>query len=123
MAGSINGLSGSILQDGAYTGAQSVAAAANVFVLDCSGYNAISVQITSAGGTCTVTYEQSNDNTTWIATNGVPPTSATGASTSTGTGLLVFPVLCQYFRARVSTYGSGTVTAFAALKNLSISVT
>lgn len=98
--------------------AGSVTSAATLFSADCNGFQSISVQVTSAGTTCTITYETSDDNTTWYATSGlaVGQVGATvAATTSTALGLMIFPKRGRYFRARVSTYTSGTVTVVGNL--------
>lgn len=81
--------------------------------IDMSGYESISVQVTGAGSATTLTYEGSDDNATWQSTSGLIST-AVGASNptvnSTASGLYSFPKHGRYFRIRVSTYGSGTVT-------------
>jgi hypothetical protein len=97
----------------------SVTSATTLVSLDTTGYGSISVQVTSAGTSCTVTYEQSNDNTNWLGcrgheSNGVAY-SQTPALTTTTLGLFTFSKNARYFRARVSTYGSGTVSVVAAL--------
>jgi hypothetical protein len=93
----------------------SVTSATTLFSFDTTGYGSIDVQVTSAGTTCTITYEGSNDNTNWIAVPGNPQVSGTitPATTSTATGVWQFPATTRYFRARVSTYTSGTVAATA----------
>lgn len=93
----------------------SVTSATDLFAIDTSGFDRIAVQVTSAGTTCTITYEVSNDNNTWVTVGGyAPATPATETSvSSTSTGMLVFRIDARYFRARVSTYGSGTVTVYA----------
>lgn len=75
----------------------------------------LTLQITSAGTSCTVTYEQSIDGTNWFVVYGYLPGSlnSTMATTSTVAGIWTFPILARFFRARVSTYGSGTVSALA----------
>lgn len=87
--------------------------AANLFSIDMTGYESASIQVTSAGTTCTITYESSNDNVTFSTVPGLLSTS-TGTTNASGTtttvGLFRFPRVGQYFRARVSTYTSGTVT-------------
>ena len=89
-----------------------------LFTQDCTGYNSISVQVTSAGTTCTITYEGSNDNTNWLSVEGVANTSTGGLAAATTTAVnAIFPCAMRYFRARVSTYTSGTVTVVAYLKN------
>lgn len=96
------------------TGNASVTSAANIFSVDLLGYNSICVQITSAGTTCTVTYEASNDNSTWVAVPLVDLSSnnSTPGTTSAAAGIRGLALTARYFRARVSTYTSGTVTAF-----------
>lgn len=91
----------------------SVSSAAVLFTADMVDYNSITVQITSAGTSCTISYETSDDNVTWQLTAGYVSSSlgATApATTSTTAILLQFPRKGRYFRARVSTYNSGTVT-------------
>lgn len=109
---------GVLIQDGQAIPSVSVTSATTLFTIaDTSGYGSISVQVTSAGTTCTVTYEASEDGTTWSAVNSISPGSTTAtATTSTAVGLLYFPVLAKQFRARVSTYTSGTVTAQGTLR-------
>lgn len=92
--------------------------AATLFTQDMTGYGSISVQVTSAGSSCTITYEASDDNTTWYAAQGIPAVvnnQTAQAGSSTALNLLRFGRFARYFRARVSTYGSGTVTVVATL--------
>lgn len=88
-------------------------AVATLFTQDMLGYESISVSVISPGTTCSIAYETSDDNTNWFATAGLV-SSAAGASlpvtTSNSSLMLVFPKRGRYFRARVSAYGSGTVT-------------
>lgn len=110
---------GVLIQDGQAIPSVSVTSATTLFtVADTSGYGSISVQVTSAGS-ATITYETSEDATTWIATAGYNPASTgTSASVTTSTTAtqLIFPLLGKQFRARVSTYTSGTVTVQGTLK-------
>lgn len=99
--------------------AASVTSATNLFSVDTTGYNSIAVQVTSAGTTCTITYEASEDNTNWVNAVGYSPNNngnTAPSSTSTTAQIFVFPCIARYFRARVSTYTSGTVTALATLR-------
>jgi len=99
---------------GSVTSATSVIAST-----DTSGYNSVAVQVTSAGTTCTITYECSNDNTTFYSVAGYTPLNlgdAVSVTTSTTAIMLVFPCAARYFRAKVSTYGSGTVAATAVFR-------
>lgn len=96
----------------------SVTSATTLFTADCNGYQSISVQVTSAGTTCTITYETSDDNTTFYAIAGRAVGTVSTVSTvttSTTLGLIIFPKTGRYFRARVSTYTSGTVTVVGNL--------
>lgn len=81
--------------------------------IDMSGYESISVQVTGAGSATTLTYEASDDNATWATTSGLS-TGSVGATnqltSSTAAQAAFFPKHLRYFRVRVSTYGSGTVT-------------
>lgn len=74
----------------------------------------IDVKVYDNGGGSTITYETSADNSSWTAfTGGFVVTAGTltaiGGSTTTAKGIFTFPVTAKYFRARVSTYVSGTV--------------
>lgn len=90
-----------------------------LFSQDVTGYAGIMVQVTSAGGGSTIQYEVSNDNTTWYqcALGGDPisPTSGFPLGSSTTLRMLYFPITSRYFRARVSTFVSGSVIVIAHL--------
>jgi len=92
--------------------------AAVLFTTSMLNYESITVQVTSAGTGCTISYETSCDNVTWVSSAGVSLTNL-GASPATSTSVVVgqfqFSRRGLYFRARVSTYGSGTVSVVAAL--------
>lgn len=92
--------------------------AAVLFTTSMLGYESITVQVISAGTSCTITYETSDDNTNWVSCGGLLVT-ATGAgassTTTTAAGAIQFSRKCRYFRARVSTYGSGTITVAGTL--------
>ncbi|MER8946087.1 hypothetical protein [Mesorhizobium sp. M0959] len=84
-----------------------------LFTQDMLGYESATVQITSAGVGCTITYETSDDNINWLSTAGlsVAAVGATASVVSSTSAIGIrFGNLLRYFRARVSTYGSGTVT-------------
>jgi hypothetical protein len=92
--------------------------AAVLFTTSMLNYESITVQVTSAGSSCTVTYETSDDNSTWISTSGLSFTNTGSSSlttTSSAVGGIQFTRKGLYFRARVSAYGSGTVTAIGTL--------
>ena len=98
----------------------SQSAAAVLFSVDTTGYQSISVQVTNPGTGCTVTLECSDDNTTWYSTNGRVPNDSGASAPFSSSGIAFianFPIYARYFRARVSTYGSGTITTVAYLRN------
>jgi len=105
-------------QDGA-TGSASVTSQTTLFTIGPLTQGAeIIVHVTSAGTGCTITYEGSIDGITWMGILASTRSSiGQGASTtSTSTGIRFFDRM-PYFRARVSTYGSGTVTAIYQVSN------
>ena len=89
-----------------------------LFTTSMLNYESITVQVTSAGTSCTITYETSEDEVIWQSASGLT-TSNVGASanatTSTTAIILQFPRKALFFRARVSTYGSGTVSVVGTL--------
>ena len=92
--------------------------AAVLFTTSMLNYESITVQVTSAGTLCVVTYETSDDNSTWISTSGLSFTNVGNSpltTTSSAVGGMQFTRKGLYFRARVSAYGSGTVTAIGTL--------
>jgi hypothetical protein len=98
----------------------SISSLGNVFSQDTTGYQSVAVQVTNVGGGVTITYEQSNDNTTWYVCNGFDLSSIGSplfTQTFTNTiGLKIFPIYARYFRARVSTYVSGTISTVAIFR-------
>lgn len=111
---------GLLIQDGQAIPSVSVTSASTLFtVADTSGYGSVSVQVVSAGTTCTIIYEASEDGITWSGVSGwsiSATASSTPSTTSTTTAQLIFPLYAKQFRARVSTYTSGTVTVQGTLR-------
>ena len=102
------------------------ASAASVLVsVPTTGFGGGSFHVTSAGTTCTITYEQSNDNTTWVALPVVSLGAATSTPvlTTTAAGIYGYVTSAAYVRARVSTYTSGTVSVTLAQKRQAPPVT
>lgn len=97
---------------GSVTSAATVVSASNTL------YMGGSFHVTSAGTTCTITYEQSNDGTNWVALPVVSAASstATPATTSTASGIYSYVSSAAFVRARVSTYTSGTVSVVLSQK-------
>ena len=92
--------------------------AAVLFTTSMLNYESITVQVTSAGTGCTISYETSCDSVTWVTSAGLSLTntgSTAAAYASTTVGQFQFSRRGLYFRARVSTYGSGTVSVVAVL--------
>lgn len=111
---------GLLIQDGQAISSVSVTSAATLFTIaDTSGYGSISLQVTSAG-VGTITYETSEDGTTWTVAAGTPPsntgTTAAMVTTSTTIGQFNFNTYGKQFRARVSAYTSGTITIQGTLR-------
>ncbi len=94
-----------------------------LFTTSMLNYESITVQVTSAGSSCTITYEASEDGVNWQSTSGLT-TSNVGASANTTTSttalILQFPRKALTFRARVSTYGSGTVSVVGTLSKVPV---
>lgn len=91
---------------GSVTSATTVVSASNNL------YMGGSFQVTNAGTTCTITYEQSNDGTNWITLPVISAALPTAAPTTTSTtaGIYSYVSSAAFVRARVSTYTSGTVS-------------
>ena len=87
-------------------------------------YESITVQVTSAGTSCVITYEQSEDQTIWYSVSGISVTNYGSASPSSGTtsvAMYIFPRKGTYFRARVSTYnGPSTVSVVGTLSKVPV---
>jgi len=98
--------------------------AAVLFTTSMLNYESITVQVTSAGSSCTITYETSDDGVSnWVSTSGLVAGN-TGqnllSTTSTAAGMSQFARKGLYFRARVLTYGLGTVTAIGTLSKVPV---
>jgi hypothetical protein len=92
------------------------ATALNEFVLpslNAEEYKFIALQLVGTW-VGTVTFEGSNDNTTFYSVATTDPSSVeTGSATATTNRLVKIPILFKYVRARVSAYTSGTISASA----------
>jgi len=98
--------------------------AAVLFTTSMLNYESITVQVTSAGTSCIITYETSDDGVSnWVSTSGLVAGN-NGQNllsiTSAATGMFQFARKGLYFRARVSTYGSGTVTVIGTLSKVPV---
>ena len=92
--------------------------AAVLFTTSMLNYESITVQVTSAGTSCVIVYEASEDGVTWQSVTGLT-VSNVGASPNTSYSttpiILQFPRKALFFRARINTYVSGTVSVVGSL--------
>jgi len=90
-----------------------------VWQVETVGYNSISVQLfAQVAFTGTVTFQTSNDWTTWTAVQGWPVAGGAAPITSaTAAGHWIFPTLGRYFRVQVTAYTSGVIGAVGVLKS------
>lgn len=77
---------------------------------DTSNYSYASVHITSQGGSSTVTFQVSNDNTNWVSTTLLSASANGGGITSSTLAAVVYygPITGRYFRLNVTGIVSGT---------------
>ena len=82
--------------------------------VDVTEYKFISLQLTGTW-VGTISFQGSNDNGTFynIVAQDTTSTSSPFSATTTAGGLVKIPVAYKYFRARVTSYTSGTVTGTA----------
>jgi hypothetical protein len=88
-------------------------ATGNGTVMDVAGLRTITVQV--AGITsATVTWEVSVDGSNWVGILAAPPSTGTGALTTTADGVFSVSVAgFPLFRARISAWASGAITITA----------
>jgi len=85
----------------------------NGTTLTVKGYASLVVQVAGTFG-ATVTFEANQDGTNWVAILGANKNTGALASTATAGGLFAFSVAgLREFRARVSSWASGSVTVRA----------
>lgn len=88
-----------------------------IFVVDTTGYQSISIQVTAL--TTVPSAECSNDGRIWTTVYGVNPNSSTTYTNIIGgVGMGVFPAWGKYFR--LSVFGAGTISGIAYLRQQSI---
>ena len=115
----VNDLGGLILADN-----QSATGSLNrigaVVNLETTGYNSVSVQVVPGpvAFSGTITFQASNDGTTWNSVLAWPVAGGTApVSTTTGSGQWLIPSVGRFFRAQVTAYTSGIAVVVAVLKN------
>lgn len=111
---------GLYVQDGKAIPSASLTSTGTLLLIpDTAGYGSISVQVTSAGVGATITYQVSQDGATWSSGSCYPP-NANGSTSATSTSTTATTLLCatpsKQFRAQITAYVSGTVTAEATLR-------
>lgn len=115
--GSINVIGGGGSFSSLLTFQSGATAIGNGTANDVSGYDVLSLQVTISA-TASVTFEATVDGTTWSTLQGYTPTVLGQQSSTIGTsGIYRFIVTgIKLFRARISSYTSGTidVTGYAA---------
>ncbi|HQS69888.1 MULTISPECIES: hypothetical protein [unclassified Novosphingobium] len=99
-------------------------AAAVVVASSLAGFGGGSFQVVNQGSGCTIVYEQSNDGVTWLTLPVIPVNGANTSpvTNSTNVGIFAFASSAAQVRARVSTYGSGTVSVVLVLKRRPLNV-
>jgi hypothetical protein len=101
------------------TGTRSGIQPGTVLQLETTGYGSTVVQLVGTW-TGTVTFQVSNDTTTWAAVNAwTVAGGATPVTTATAVGQWVIPASGRYFRVQITTAGTGVVAAVAVQKNFS----
>lgn len=97
----------------------SASSAAVLFTVDMTNWRSVLLQIVDAGTSCTIIYECGNNQTGWTPTNIVTSNAtASGSPINTSSAIASqyqIQKRGQYLRARVSVYGSGTVSVAYSL--------
>lgn len=116
-----NTASGSLSTVEASTTVSGTGSSLNAIILssDVLGYKTVSVQITTNSSASNIaSWEFSNDNSNWVSALGTNSVSGAGVPPSTSTnvtGIYIVPVQGRYFRLRVSTFSSGSISATAII--------
>jgi len=102
-----------------FSGSRAGATAGTVVQVDTTGYGSIILQLAGTF-TGTITFQVSNDSTTWSSAVAWPVAGAAiPVSTATAVGQWVIPAAGRFFRVQITTAGTGTVAAIAVMKNWS----
>lgn len=118
-------INGNLYEKGAFITSNASASALNADVVpstDLAGMQSIVLQLTVSATNGTLTFQGSNDNSTWVAypmrqltggnNAGMMSTTSNFGATGTGTATWQAPVVFRYFRARLTGYSSGTATGY-----------
>lgn len=91
----------------------SATATGNGTAMNVTGYDNVLVHLEGISGD-TITFETTENESDWYGVKATNLTSGDSSTTATADGLYVANILgATKFRARISTYGSGTITANA----------
>lgn len=90
-----------------------------IWQVETTGYNSISVQVfAQVAFSATLTFQASNDGTTWTAVSGWSITgSANSVSQTSAAGHFLIPAVGRYFRVQVTAYTNGIPAAVGVLKS------
>lgn len=101
------------------TGSRAGASVGPIVQFETTGYGTIALQLAGTF-TGTVTFQVSNDGTTWSSAVAWPVAGAGAPVTSTtAVGQWLIPAAGRFFRAQITTAGTGFPLAVAVLKNFS----
>jgi hypothetical protein len=85
-------------------------------LVPCHGVGVVGVQVANSGGTFTVTFEGTADDTNWVAVQAANMNDGAVATTTSAAGIFVVPVAgLSRFRARISAASGCSLTATALL--------
>lgn len=108
---------GLVPADGATFTGMLGATVGTVLQVDTTDYGSVVLQLANVF-TGTITFQTSNDGSTWSTTYGWPTAGGTApVSAPTAVGQWIIPAAGRYFRAQRTTAGTGFVAAIATLKN------
>ena len=88
--------------------------------IETTGYNSVSLQVVPGpvAFSGTITFQVSNDNTTWNSVFGwAVAGAATPVASTTSSGHWLIPAIGRFFRAQITAYTSGIAVAVAVLRN------
>lgn len=85
---------------------------------DVANYRSVSVQITGQGGSSTVNFQGSNDNSNWVGINLTNLNSSSVGTSTTGTGIFSSGLGYRYFRLNVTGIVSGTTAGTIVFSTL-----
>lgn len=101
------------------TGSRAGALAGTVLMTETTGYGSVILQLAGTW-TGTLTFQVSNDSTTWTSVFGWAVSSgAVPTATATANGQWAIPAAGRFFRVQITTAGTGVVAAVVLLKNFS----